>query len=313
MHFRDSNSHGGAFLLLQDAIKEYKYDLKIRDLSNHTIRNYISSLNKIQNYLSVKLGKYSLSDVNDVNIKEYIIFLKKQNIKNSSINAHIKNIKAFLTYCENEGYISSKTKVKKLKEDVNIIQTFNDDEIKRLFNCYNMSDFLNARNKCLISMLLDCGLRCNEICTLKLTDVGETSIKIYGKGRKYRIVPISPLLKKVMIKYERIRNEYTKNKLLMYDTFFISRTGKPLTNETVQRIVRDTAKRCKIRPELNTHTHTFRHSCAKTMLKNGTDIYIVSRILGHSSLNITKRYLQDIQDDDIIKLSSTTSTLMNIK
>lgn len=91
-----------------------------------------------------------------------------------------------------------------MKEPKVLIQTSDDKEIKGMINAYKMTDYHEARNKLIIMMLVDTGMRNLELCNLTHNDVFETTIRIHGKGNKQRFVYISPTLKKFMVKYERI-------------------------------------------------------------------------------------------------------------
>lgn len=101
-----------------------------------------------------------------------------------------------------------------------------------------MDTYINARNKCVMAILFDTEIRNAELCKIKRLSVRETVIYIDGKGNKERVVPISPYLKKIMIKYERIRDAYLRDNTLYYGDYFISYRGKPLTGEAVEIIVK---------------------------------------------------------------------------
>lgn len=177
---------------------------------------------------------------------------------------------------------------------------------------YDFSDYLNARNKMIIAFLLDTGVRNMEACRLTHKDIQETFITIQGKGNKQRYVGISPQLMKYMIKYERIKEYYFKNRNLKNDNYFLSRNGKVLTDETVERTLGYAGKVANIRSEIRCSPHTCRHWFAQTQLGNGLDVYSLSRLLGHENIMITKRYLQSIQDKDIVERSIKSSPLMNL-
>ena len=218
-------------------------------------------------------------------------------------------------YVADEGYINKNIalNVKWQKEEKVIIQTFNDDEVYKMLSAYNYQDYLNARNKTIMAILFDTGIRNLELCQLINADIRDSVIRIFGKGNKERYVPISPTLKKYFLKYERIKEFYFKNKIIKYDNYFLSNTGKPLTKEAVERIVKLAGEKADIRKDIRCSPHTCRHYFAQAQLKNGLDVYSLSRLLGHENINITKRYLQSLQDENIIKLSVKTSPLMNLK
>jgi len=87
-----------------------------------------------------------------------------------------------------------------------------------------------------MAVLFDTGIRNLELCTLGVLDIKDTVI--YIKGRKERVVPISPMLKKIMIKYERAREEYIKDSIIRDDAYFLSYRGKRMTGEAVERVVK---------------------------------------------------------------------------
>ena len=97
-------------------------------------------------------------------------------------------------------------KVSWLREKKVIIDTFTDKEVRKMLDVYKFDSYINARNMCIMAVLFDTGIRNLELCNLSKLDVRESVIYILGKGNKERLVPISPYLKKIMIKYERIRN-----------------------------------------------------------------------------------------------------------
>lgn len=178
---------------------------------------------------------------------------------------------------------------------------------------YGYSNYLETRNKCIMAVLFDTGIRNLELCSLGILAVKDTVIYIKGKGRKERVVPISPMLKKIMIKYERTREEYIKDSIIRDDAYFLSYRGRRMTGEAVERVVKLCGKESKVRKEIRCSPHTCRHYFAQSQLRNGLDVYSLSRLLGHEDISITKRYLQGMQDENIIEMSIKTSPLMNLK
>ncbi|MCC3865609.1 site-specific integrase [Terrisporobacter petrolearius] len=114
-----------------------------------------------------------------------------------------------------------------------------------------------------------------------------------------------------MIKYERIRSSYLKDNALYYDNYFLSFRNRPLTIEAIERIVK-LACNGVVRDEIRTSPHTCRHYYAQSQLRNGLDVYSLSRLLGHDDISITKRYLEGLQDMKIVELGTETSPLMNL-
>lgn len=301
-------------MFIESVIKEYIYEIRIKNYTQRTISEKDYMLKRFNVYLENELKIIELEEVHLGCIKSYIKHLTNRDLKATYINSILKTIKAFFVYCEKENYcINISSRIKLLKEPKTIIETFTDNEVKRLLNYYNTSTFLQIRNKTVLYMLFDTGIRNTELCNLKMNDVRETTIFIFGKGRKERIVPISPMLKKMLIKYERVRENYIKDTFKSCDSYFISRNYRTLTTGAVENILKVPKDKCKIRKNIRCSPHTCRHYFAQSQLRNGLDVYSLSRLLGHEDISVTKRYLQGLQDDKIVEMGIQTSPLMNLK
>ena len=301
-------------MFLQDVIKEFIFEIKLRNYSERTIKGYKNNILKFARYMKNEFEIVEIEEISHVHIKSYLNFLKGNGLTEVYINTILKNLRSFYKYCFTEEYcLNVALKVGWLRERKTIIKTFSDDEIRKMMDVYNYSSYIHARNKCIMAILIDTGIRNFELCQLKITDIRETVIYIMGKGKKERVVPISPYLKKIMIKYERIREGYLKNNILHYDNYFLSYRNKPLTIEAVERIVRLCGEKANVNKNIRCSPHTLRHYFAQSQLKNGLDVYSLSRLLGHENVTITKRYLQGLKDKEVLELGVEASPLMNLK
>ena len=301
-------------MFLQDVIKEFIFEIKLRNYSERTIKGYKNNILKFARYMKNEFEIVEIEEISHVHIKSYLNFLKGNGLTEVYINTILKNLRSFYKYCFTEGYcLNVALKVGWLRERKTIIKTFSDDEIRKMMDVYNYSSYIHARNKCIMAILIDTGIRNFELCQLKITDIRETVIYIMGKGKKERVVPISPYLKKIMIKYERIREGYLKNNILHYDNYFLSYRNKPLTIEAVERIVRLCGEKANVNKNIRCSPHTCRHYFAQAQLRNGLDVYSLSRLLGHENVTITKRYLQGLKDKEVLELGMKSSPLMNLK
>lgn len=302
------------FLYIKDVVKEFIFELQIRNYANRTIKEYNNNLRRFFDYIKEKYDIDELEEISPIHIKQYVGDKKEMDVKSTTLNTYLKHLKVFFKYCNEEEYcLNIAKKVKRAKEPKTIIKTFEDIEVAKMLNTYNFSNYMNARNKVILTMLLDTGIRNTELCLIKNSDIKSTMILIHGKGNKERFVPISPFLEKSMIRYERIKNKYLKNKNVIYDNYFLSSRYKPLTDCSVDRVIKQAGKVANVRQDIRVSAHTCRHWYAQTQLKNGLDVHSISRVLGHESVNITKIYLQSMNDDEILKLSVKTSPLMNLK
>ncbi|WHY64708.1 tyrosine-type recombinase/integrase [Neobacillus sp. SuZ13] len=301
---------------LDDIYKEFLYDLEIKNYSPRTIKGYKNNNKAFITYLKNEFKIEEVEEVSTKQIKAYLMYLKNKGLKELYINTVQKCMRSFFRFMVDEGYIAEKRNpmlsVKFMREPKVIIKTFDDLEIKRMINVYNNTNYLEMRNKLIIMFLVDLGIRNLELCSLTHLDVMETVIKIHGKGNKERHLYISPLLKKYIIKYERIKIQYFKDKAMIESNYFLSRNGKALTVGAVENVVKEAGKKAKVRPIIRCSPHTVRHYYAQKQLRLGLDVYSLSRLLGHESTIITTRYLQSLNDENIVELSKSTSPLSNL-
>ncbi|MED4228122.1 site-specific integrase [Neobacillus cucumis] len=163
-------------------------------------------------------------------------------------------------------------------------------------------------------MLADCGLRAMEIRGIKFLDVKDTTILVNGKGNKQRVVFISPALKKILIKYERMRAQYFKEVTLKSDSpYFLTYLGTMLSNVALYNVIIEAGKRAGIEG-VRVSPHTFRHFYSIQSLMSGKlDIYSLCRLLGHSDISVTQNYLQSLTDEQLIAKAVASSPLMNLR
>ena len=294
---------------LTEILEELCLEMEVERYSPRTIKTIKNNNLKFFEWCKIKHDISEIEDMNYNNIRGYILNLQALNRKPTYINSIIKTLRKFFNFAESEGYISENpmNKVKWAKEDRVIIKTFYDEDIKKIMNYYKSPNYLSVRNKTVVCFLIDTGIRCLELCNLKEDDIKEDYIRIFGKGKKERYVGITPLIKKQLLKYYRYKSKYFR--VVKYDNVFLSNHGKPLTVEAVERIVKVAGKGIE---GIRCSPHTFRHYFAQAQLRNGLDVYSVSRLLGHENISITQRYLQGIRDEDIIERSIMTSPLMNL-
>lgn len=302
-------------MLIEDVLKEFLFDCRMRKLSERTLKGYKNNNLAMFCYIKNEFKITKLEDIHYQAIQAYIKFLTDKKLSEVYINGLIKCFRAFFKYCYNEQYIikNPMDKIKFQKQPIKLIQTFSDAEVKDMVSFYNGKRFLDVRNKLIMTLFFDTGIRNSELCELKMTDVRETYINIMGKGKKQRIVPITPIMNKILIQYLRVRAEYIKDKF-GYETEYLllSQKGRKLTVEAMERIVLEAGLNAGVRAEVRISPHTCRHYFAQAQLRNGCDLYTLSRLLGHSNINITRIYLQSMNEESFFELSVKTSPLMNL-
>ena len=300
-------------LLMKGLVQEFIFDCKVRNLAPRTIHNYEKQLNYFTRYLKEAQGVEDLEDLRPIHIKQFIVMLQNKKNKPSYVNDLLKAIKCLCSYAFEEGYTAEHLakKVKNVKEPKVLIHTFSDDEIVRMVQFYDGNDYLSIRNRLMLMMLFDTGLRISEIIDMKPSQIRQGYFVVYGKGRKERVVPQSAIVCKWMMKYERAREAYFLYKGAE-DFYFLSKNGRRLTPEAVNKFMKKAAKKVGVNPLVRVSPHTCRHTFAHQELKNGLDLYSLSRLLGHESVSITQRYLEAMRDEQVLTSAKKTGVLANL-
>lgn len=302
-------------MYLKEAADEYLFECKCRKLSKRTVDNYSKHIGYLLNYLENEKDVTKLEDLKPQYIKQYIIEKQKAGNKPNYINDLIKVYKTLFKYLYDEGYTETliTEKIKNVKKEKVIIRTFTNDNIKDMISYYKGNDFLSIRNKTILIILFDTGIRLSELLNLKEKDIKDDYIVIVnGKGGKDRVVPKSPFISKWLFKYMIVRKEKFIDRNLDDKELFLSKNCKRLSSEMVERIIKDAGKYANVSKDVRVSPHTCRHTYAQMQLMNGLDIYSLSRILGHESISVTQTYLNGIRDERVLMQGNKTSPLMHL-
>jgi len=163
-----------------------------------------------------------------------------------------------------------------------------EEEVNRLLDVKLLTPY-DYRNKAMLELLYATGLRISELCNLKLTDldVHNCFVRVFGKGKKERIVPVTDLALKYLIKYvTEYRNIILKNKVSDY--LFISNSLTNISRQGFFKIIKKECQRAGINK--NVSPHVLRHSFATHLLKHGADLRIIQELLGHEDISTTQIY-----------------------
>lgn len=300
-------------MLLTTVRDEFVFNCQYRNLSPKTTRNYEKQINYLLRFLAEEKTVTHIEDVDPQYIKAFLLVMNQTGHKANYVNDLLKAYKVFFRYAYDEGYTPAllTKNISKAKTGKVIIRTFSDQELKRIIGYYQGYDYLTLRNKVIILLLIDTGIRLAELTGLTEPQIKHDYIIIRGKGDKERVVPKSPLLSKWLIKYLSVRKSYFAYRVIPAN-IFLSKNGKPLGSAMIDRIIKEAGMACAVSPDVRISAHTFRHTYAQFQLKSGVDIYTLSRLLGHESISITQTYLNGLRDRDVLKQAENTSPLMNI-
>jgi integrase/recombinase XerC len=234
----------------------------------------------------------------------------------STVHHYYCVLKAFFNWCVREEFIpeSPLAKIKLKNPKLNVVQPYsNTDILKMLEVCENEyknhSQFLGSRNKAIILMLLDTGLRASECVSIKLHEIDTEKgwIKVKGKGAKERVVRIGSTAQKALWRYMVLREKSNHQELWLTEEY------RPLKLGGLQI----TIQRLKEYAGVNTpgNCHRFRHTFALNFLRQDRNPFNLQYLLGHSDLRMVKHYVSTLGMEDALKAHENASPadLLNIK
>jgi integrase/recombinase XerD len=206
-----------------------------------------------------------------------------------SINRYLRCFKALLKWCHEEGILNEPIKLSWLREEQKVLATLPEDAVRSLF-IWKARARTQIRLHALVCLLLDTGLRISEALGLTRDDLDLENliVRVRGKGNKHRLVPMSLELRKILWKYISRRAESSNSGML-----FSTSHGTRVSKRDVLRDLKVLGHRLGI-TGVRMSPHTFRHTFAVTFLRNGGDVYVLSRILGHASITTTAGYLRSM-------------------
>jgi integrase/recombinase XerD len=236
-------------------------------------------------------------------LKNWIIQMMEAGLSVFTINKNIRTFNSFLTWYVENDYTKENMRMKKLKEPQKILKTFSDQQLRALLN-WKPKDIYEHRLYAIIVLLIDTGIRIDEALTLTRENVllEDFLIRVTGKGKKERYVPISVECRKVLFRY---MNKHP-HKLV-----FSTRHGLKLKYCNMLRYFKNHCRRLGIEG-VRTSFHILRHGYALNHVREGGDVFSLQRILGHTDIAITKRYV-GLTEDDLKMVHKKTSILGRLK
>jgi len=260
-----------------------------RNMAAMTIVSYKKDLNSFFEYLEKK----SIIDVDRSIVRRYMGHLKNLGLTKRSIARALSSLKSFFRYLEihklyNKNPVSL-IHIPKIEKYIPSFLTYN--EIVEFLDNINGDDFLGVRNKALFELLYNTGTRVSEIANLKIENISlkERYIKVFGKGRKERVLPIGEMAASKLQDYFLEREKFLVKRERSYEAnCFVNKNGGPLTDRGIRKILTNYIKKMSFTKKIS--PHTIRHTFATHLLDNGCDIRSVQELLGHSSLNTTQIY-----------------------
>ena len=268
-----------------DYINKFLKYLKVqKKYSDYTIKSYEIDLMELYDF------KTDLINIDNKLVREYLDYLYSKNLKRNSISRKISSIRSFYNYLLNEGIIETNyfKEISKIKKDGSLPKYIKDNDLEKLFNCFDRTKPLEQRNLLILEMLYATGIRVGELVNIKISDIDKynRSIKILGKGRKERIVFYGSFCEDILDLYLNDgRRKLIKDS---NEYLFLNKNGTKLSSRYIGKMIDNTIRICQV--EYHISPHTLRHTFATDMLNAGADLMSVKELLGHSSIDTTSIY-----------------------
>lgn len=274
-------------------------DNKKRDLSEHTNAYYSGNLTLYRKFITDVLNEPCPVTPNKRHTEAFLSY--RMNTLGKTLNACnivLRAVKRYSSFMYDEGYAKKDelANFKLAKNRDTEIAVFSDIQVRRLLACCDVKTFVGYRDYVLIMMLLDTGVRLRELTDIKIVDVSIDNhhVRVFGKNQTYRHIPLSHSMKTALLKYLNVRGDSPCEHL------FITQDDTPLRRRSLQERITKYGEMAGI-DNVRVSPHTFRHTFATNYVKSGGDIFVLQTILGHSTLDMVRRYVRlyspDLQRD----------------
>ena len=283
------------------AVEGYLLAANSRHLSPLTIRDYSITFRKFQDFID---DDPPIEGITPHRVEE---FLAAQSVsKKTILNYHI-GLSALWTWAVNEGLASDHIlhRVERVKPEKRSIVPYSEDEIRAMLGALGRSRLYHRprkmatdhalphseRNRAIILLLLDTGIRASELCELRFNQINVRlqRITVFGKGSKERTIPFSARTGQALWKYLAIRRDDRAG-----NAVFQTLDGGPMDRDRLLRVLQNIGRRAGLQA---VNVHRFRHTFAINFLRNGGNGYTLQMILGHTTMEMVRKYLNLAQAD----------------
>ncbi len=252
-----------------------------KNYSEHTILNYKLDLIEFSTFI----GRVKLDTVEYVQLRRFLSHLKAKEHKPRTLARKLSTLRSFFKYLQREGVVDENpTKIlMSPKLDKPLPKFLTEEEMVAFIEAPKTNKDLGRRDRAILETLYSAGIRVSELVGLNLEDVDFIGniAKVYGKGKKERIVPIGDKAIAAIKDYVEKRREKTR-------AVFLNKNGKRISTRAVIDITKKYIRQTCVNKDIS--PHVLRHSFATHLLNHGADLRSVQELLGHASLSTTQIY-----------------------
>ena len=289
---------------LDKLMLQYEAFNRTEGKTEKTVQWYNLSLHLFNEFLKKNNHSTLLRDLDLELIRTYILYLQKrpkfeghpfipnrdERLSPVSIENHVRALKGFFNWLHKEGYTEEAVLARLKSPEVPrvLIEPLNDVELAAIFSALDAHTSSGARDVCVATLMLDTGIRATEAITAQAKDVHieDGYLKVMGNGQKERIVPFGSASQRSLLKYfYHFRADPVHQGI---GNFFLTLDGYPMSYNALRLVMKRLAARSGVE---HLHAHLLRHTFAVNYLVNGGDLFTLQQILGHTTLEMVRRYV----------------------
>jgi integrase/recombinase XerC len=277
---------------VDEQIQIFLEALRNRSASEHTISNYARDLQQFSEFLRAR--KVGLATVDHIFIRDYLGYLYDKKLKKTSVARKLACLKSFFKLMVREQRLLSNPAelVSSPRLPKQLPAFLQEHEASDFVELPGEASFRDIRDRAILELLYASGLRVSELVGLSdhQLDLPQQTVRVFGKGKKERIVPFGSFAARAIIHYmnERNRLGLARGEANGNQPVFVSINGKRLNSRDIQRLV--ARFRLALSAGRRVTPHTLRHSFATHLLERGADLRSIQELLGHSRLSTTQKY-----------------------
>ncbi len=275
------------FNLILNEFSDYLHTL---NFAAHTINSYNKDIREYIKFINSK--NIYILEADHYDVREYLKYLKNKKLTNATMSRHLSSIKKLYKYLVRNNY-SEKNKIinmKTPKREEHIAKFLSVNDIDKIIAIEDNGDFTLIRDKMMALFMYSIGLRVSELASLKLGMIEKNykTLRICGKGSKYRDIPLLPIIYDNWDIYIQKRAMIQKEYSQQNDYLFINRFGKAISDRSIRTSMKRLMREANINIDFS--PHTLRHTFATHLLNNDAEIRGVQELLGHETIATTQRY-----------------------
>ncbi|MBI3873315.1 MAG: tyrosine-type recombinase/integrase [candidate division Zixibacteria bacterium] len=266
-------------------LEQFEFDCRVRNLSPSTIETYGNVITYFRKWVSKEL-RIPFEQVSKTSIQRYILALRAKGDSDHTVNSRIRMLKIFFKYLERENLWSTGNPmmgISFIKAERRLKPVLSPTDISRLMAVPNRRRFFGHRDYVIMMVLYDTLIRISECIGIKVADVdlGEGTIKVFGKGRKERVVPIGQHLRRELHLYAVKWRKHIPDSA---SPLFPRRGGGFLDISGIRWAIKKYGRKAGVK----VYPHLIRHSGATFWIQNGGQPFYLQNLMGHTSMQITQ-------------------------